>query len=233
MTDTSAPTADPATPTVPREDRTPSLGEVFGTFVHNPSPWIIGSFLALAIVARVVVGDLQTSDLVLLAVLLAIQPLVEWVIHITILHFRPRRWRGRTIDFLLARKHREHHADPRDPELIYIPWPVLVWLIPLEVAAAVVLFPRAGLGATYLVTVAVIGVVYEWTHFLVHSEYRPRSSFYRAIWRHHRLHHFKNENYWMSISRTWPDRLLGTSPDPSSVQTSPTVRNLHADSITG
>lgn len=213
--------------------RTATLTEVARQFWRFPSPWIIGAFLATAVAIRAVVGDVQTTDLLLLVGLLAVQPLVEWVVHITILHYRPRRWRGRTIDFLLARKHREHHADPADPDLVFIPWPVLVWLIPLEVAVALLLFDRAGLAATYLVTVGMIGIVYEWTHFLVHSEYRPRSAFYRAIWRHHRLHHFKNEQYWMSISRTWPDRLLRTAPEPNAVPTSPTVRDLHADSIVG
>ncbi len=227
-------TADTTPTTTDRPvDRTPSLGQVFATFVRNPSPWLIGGFLLVAAIGRAVVGDVRRSDLVLLVVLLAVQPLVEWVVHVTILHWRPRRWRGRTLDFLLARKHREHHADPRVVELVYIPWPVLLWLIPLEVGAALLLFDRLGLQLTYLVTVGLIGAVYEWTHFLVHSDYRPRSAFYRAIWRHHRLHHFKNENYWMSISRTWPDRLLGTSPDPTAVETSPTVRDLHASSITG
>lgn len=213
--------------------RSPSLREVGRQFWTNPSPWIIATFLSLAVIARVVTGDVQWSDGVLLVALLAIQPMVEWVVHITILHWRPRKWRGVTLDFLLARKHREHHADPRDPGLVYIPWPVLVWLLPLELGAAVLLFDRAGLAVTYLVTVGVIGMVYEWTHFLVHTDYRPKRSLYRGIWRHHRLHHFKNERYWMSISRTWPDHLLRTSPDPRDVPTSPTVRNLHADSFTG
>ena len=36
--------------------------------------------------------------------------------------------------------------------------------------------------------------VYEWIHFLIHTAYRPRTSVYKAIWRNHRLHHFKNEH---------------------------------------
>ncbi|MFT5223614.1 MAG: hypothetical protein ACI867_001936 [Glaciecola sp.] len=213
--------------------KTPSLTQVGRHFWTNPSPWILATFLVGTLIARVVVGDVQRTDVAVLVVLLAVQPLVEWVVHVTILHFRPRQWRGRTIDLLLSRKHREHHADPRDPDLVYIPWPVLLWLVPVELAAAAVLFERTGLAVSYLVTVGMIGMIYEWTHFLVHSDYRPKTALYRGIWRHHRLHHFKNERYWMAISRTWPDRLLRTSPDARSVATSPTVQNLHADSLTG
>lgn len=213
--------------------RSPSLAMVGRQFWTHPSPWIVASFLAVSILVRGLVGPVGRNDVLLLLGLLAVQPLVEWVVHVTILHFRPRRWRGRSVDFLLARKHREHHADPRDPFLVYIPWQVFFWLLPLELLVAFGLFGWTPMAVSYLVTAGLIGMVYEWTHFLVHTDYRPRSAFYRAIWRHHRLHHFKNERYWMSISRTWPDRLLRTSPDPRDVPISPTVRNLHAESITG
>ena len=68
-----------------------------------------------------------------------------------------------------------------------------------------------------------------WTHYLLHSDYRPRSKAYRAIWRNHRLHHYKSEHYWFTVTTAGiADRVLGTYPDPSEVETSPTVRALHA-----
>jgi hypothetical protein len=45
----------------------------------------------------------------------------------------------------------------------------------------------------------------------------------------HRLHHYKNEHYWFTVTTAGTaDRLFGTHPEPGSVQTSPTVRALHA-----
>jgi len=53
---------------------------------------------------------------------------------------------------------------------------------------------------------------------------------YRAIWRNHRRHHFKNEHYWFTVTSSGTaDRVLRTYPDPAVVDTSPTARNLHAD----
>ena len=46
-----------------------------------------------------------------------------------------------TVDPLLARKHREHHADPRDIPLVFIPWQALVWLIPAYVVVAWLALP--------------------------------------------------------------------------------------------
>ncbi len=68
--------------------------------------------------------------------------------------------------------------------------------------------------------------VYEWTHFLIHTAHRPRSAYYRSIWRNHRLHHYKNEHYWHGITNTLSDRVLRTNPDQADVPRSPTARTL-------
>ena len=49
------------------------------------------------------------------------------------------------------------------------------------------------------------------------------------MWRNHRLHHYKNEHYWFTVTSSGTaDRLFGTYPDAGGVQTSKTVRQLHA-----
>ena len=67
---------------------------------------------------------------------------------------------------------------------------------------------------------------YEWSHFLIHTPYVPKTRWYRTIWRNHRLHHFKHEGYWMGVSSNLGDRLLGTNPDQRSIAKSPTARTL-------
>jgi sterol desaturase/sphingolipid hydroxylase (fatty acid hydroxylase superfamily) len=48
------------------------------------------------------------------------------------------------------------------------------------------------------------------------------------VWRNHRLHHYKNEHYWFTVTTTsTADRLFGTYPDPETVTTSKTAKNLH------
>lgn len=208
-----------------------TLRSATAEFVRHPSPWLIGGLLVTAAVSRIAVGDWQLTDVLVPVVALAAFPFVEWVIHVAVLHWRPRRVLGVTVDSLLARKHREHHANPRDVPLVFIPWQTLAWLLPALVVVAAFAFPRIGLGLTYLVTVASLGLVYEWTHFLIHSDHRPRSRLYRAVWRNHRHHHFKNEHYWFTVTTSGTaDRVLGTDPDPGAVPTSPTARNLHAAS---
>jgi sterol desaturase/sphingolipid hydroxylase (fatty acid hydroxylase superfamily) len=205
-----------------------SLGAAWRSFLRHPSPWMIGGLLAFGVVARLVVGDYRWTDVALPVGLVLAFPFIEWVIHVCILHWRPRRLGPVELDSLLARKHREHHADPRDIPLVFIPWQVLAWLLPTYLVVAFLVFPRDGLGLTFLVSVAALGFGYEWTHYLVHSDYRPRSKAFRAVWRNHRLHHYKNEHYWFTVTTAGTaDRLLGTYPPPNEVETSPTVRALH------
>ncbi|GGL46676.1 sterol desaturase family protein [Nocardia jinanensis] len=205
-----------------------SLPDVFRSFLHAPSAWVIAGLLVAAATARILVGDWQLTDALVPVLMVAAFPFVEWVIHVCVLHWRPRtlgRWR---IDSLLARKHREHHADPRVRELVFIPWQTFLWLLPVLVAVALLAFGRPGLGLTFLTTVGVLGLVYEWTHLLVHTDYQPHNAIVRAVRRNHRLHHFKNEHYWFAVTTAGTaDRLLGTYPDPASIPNSPTVKALH------
>jgi sterol desaturase/sphingolipid hydroxylase (fatty acid hydroxylase superfamily) len=213
--------------------RSVGLRESAAAFWRHPSPWMIGVLLVGAAVTRGIVGDWRMSDVWTPLVMLALFPFVEWLIHVCVLHWRPRRVGRLTIDPLLSRKHRAHHVDPRDVPLVFIPWPVHLWLVPSVVAVGLLAFPRVGLGLTYIVVVGLLGLGYEWTHYLIHSDYRPRSRLYRAVWRNHRLHHYKNEHYWFTVtSAGTADRVLGTYPNTKDVETSPTVRDLHAREAT-
>ncbi|MFB7371967.1 sterol desaturase family protein [Streptomyces sp. NPDC056222] len=219
--------ADEATQSSPRRTEV-ALGSVFRAFWRYPSPWMISGVLVTVLACRIVIWDWRIDDAYAPVILILLFPLLEWLIHVFVLHWRPRKVAGVVLDTLLARKHREHHVDPRQVPLVFIPWKALVWVIVGYNAAALIAFPRLGQALTFMVTVAAAGLVYEWTHYLIHSDYRPRSRAYKAVWRNHRLHHYKNEHYWFTVTTTASaDRLLGTYPDPATVQTSPTAKNLH------
>jgi sterol desaturase/sphingolipid hydroxylase (fatty acid hydroxylase superfamily) len=112
--------------------------------------------------------------------------------------------------------------------LVFIPWQVELWLLPSYVVVALLAFPGQAAGATFLVAVGTLMFTYEWVHFLVHSDYRPRTRPFRAVWRNHRLHHYKNEHYWFTVTTTsTADRLFRTYPDPATVKTSKTAKDLH------
>jgi hypothetical protein len=197
-------------------------------FWKHPSPWVIGTILVSALTARMAAGDWRLSDALVPVVMLALFPFFEWVVHVFVLHWRPKTIGGLTIDPVLAREHRRHHGDPRDIPTIFIPWKALLWAAPLAVGTALLAFPQLHLGLTFLVVLMILGLGYEWTHYLIHSDHRPRTRVYRAVWRNHRLHHYRNEHYWFTVTTAGTaDRLFGTYPDPETVSTSATAKNLH------
>ncbi|MEV4411234.1 sterol desaturase family protein [Catellatospora sp. NPDC049609] len=205
------------------------LRQVFGRFWRHPSPWMILAVLAAALTWRIAEGGWQRGDLWAPVVLVALFPLLEWLVHVFVLHWRPRTVGRLTVDTELARDHRRHHADPRDVPLVFIPWRSLAAVIAGYAALALLAFPRLGQALTFIAAVAAVGLAYEWTHYLIHSEHRPRSRLYKAVWRNHRLHHYRNEHYWFTVTSSGTaDRLFGTFPDPAAVPVSPTAKNLHA-----
>jgi hypothetical protein len=205
-----------------------TLGQAVGIFVRRESPRAFFVAVTVLGLARLWVGGFGLADLLLAVALVALHPFSEWVIHVGVLHFRPRKWRNETIDFHLSYAHREHHKAPHDERWWFIPRRSAIIAFLLVAGVSFVLLRDLGLWLSYMFVSSVIGLVYEWTHFLCHSSYRPRGRWYKGVWRHHRLHHFKNEHYWMGVTMHLGDRVLGTKVDPKTVETSPTCRDLLA-----
>ncbi|MFP5351009.1 MAG: sterol desaturase family protein [Actinomycetota bacterium] len=203
-----------------------TLRDEWRFFWSQTNPRVIAVSLLLAVALRIPLGGWGWGDLAVVAGFIALQPFIEWMIHVFILHWKPKELFGRKVDPLVSRKHRAHHKDPRKTEWIFIPFPVLVQVIPASVLLYLLIMPTLQLAATTMVTGFSILLVYEWTHYLIHSRYKPRSRLYRYIWRAHRLHHFKNEKYWFGVTMHAGDHVLGTFPEKDAVETSPTCKTL-------
>lgn len=196
-------------------------------FTRRTSPRAIVGLLGVFVVARVLLGGVSLWDLGLVAAIVALHPLTEWVIHVGILHWRPRTLGPLQLDTHLSSEHRNHHTRPHDEAHWFIPLRSGLTGLVLFATVGWLVLPTIGLVVTLLIVVQLIGLTYEWTHYLCHTSYRPRGRIYRRIWRHHRLHHFKNEHYWMGVTMHLGDVLLGTRPGVKDVPTSPTCRDLH------
>ncbi|WP_067479372.1 sterol desaturase family protein [Actinomadura hibisca] len=195
-------------------------------FFRHPSPKVLVPAAAAAVAARVAMGRWGRADAIVPAVVVGLEPFVEWLVHVNVLHWRPKTVGGRRVDPLLSRKHREHHRDPRDAELVFIPMPVVRGAIGglVVVNALALRSPRRIM--TGLATSLTLLAGYEWTHFLIHSSYRPKHAPYRIAWRSHRLHHYRNERYWFGVVTPVSDQVLGTYPAKDEVPASPTAKTL-------
>ena len=214
-----------------------SLGACWREFMAHFSPRAALAACVLALGARIYVGEWSWHDLLPVIALLAAQPFVEWVIHKYLLHLPPIQIFGRRVELYGSIQHRNHHHDPSDLGRVLLkPIEVISFIVQIAIVMTLITLAVAGpLGwevlpmALTAVAFSYLGLFrYEFSHFLIHTPYVPKTNWYRMIWRNHRLHHFKHEGYWMGVSSNLGDRLLGTNPDQRSIPKSPTARTLGA-----
>jgi hypothetical protein len=203
-----------------------TLGEAWVEFFRHVSPWILVVCLSAATVARIRAGAWSLWDLAPVAVVLAYWPIQEWLIHVFILHFKPVQVGPWRLDFRIPRKHREHHRNPWNLPLVFIPLHSFLYIIPSAVLLSFWLTPTAPLALTAITASFALTLHYEWVHYIVHTRYMPRTRYYQRLWRNHRLHHFKNEHYWYGVTRLQGDWLLSTAPVQADVPASATARTL-------
>ena len=168
-----------------RSGEVSSIGQARGEFLRKESPWALGAGILVLVVLRGFVGDFSWRDGVAVAAMLAIYPFGEWAIHVYLLHARPMRIRGREIETVAARAHRAHHGDPNDLDMVLLYWWQAAFLmlvaVPLTIGIVLglVTLIAGPVPLSAMISAAIAGYcmvfVYEWTHFLIHTAYVPRT----------------------------------------------------------
>jgi hypothetical protein len=204
-------------PAVTRELTT--LSGAFGEFVRHRSPQLLAGELLVLLAARLLWPAWSFADVIVVAALVAFNPFAEWLIHVFVLHCPPN---GSLRDKLAGVSHRRHHEDPRDLRFQFIHPSVILGGMPLS--ALIVLGFRTPAAVTAVLTITALTLIYEWVHFLIHTDYAPRHYPYRRLHRAHRLHHFRNEKYWLGVATRFGDRVLGTNPRKEDVEVSSTAK---------
>jgi hypothetical protein len=187
---------------------------------------VLGPIVIATVVLRLVLGGWRWWDVGVAGIILGLQPFTEWLIHVFILHFKPRRIGPLTIDPLGSRRHRQHHGDPKVLGLVLVPRQILVSSVILEIPIMWALTQSWRLALSGMATAYSMYLAYEWIHFLIHSSYKPRRWYYGYVYRAHRLHHYRNEKYWFGVTVHVADHVLRTFPQKNEVPVSPTAFTL-------
>jgi Fatty acid hydroxylase len=203
-------------------------------FLGEASPRLLLVCATVALGARIALGSWGAGDLLVLGVIILIAGPVEWTIHLFLLHANEESFRTRRLG--TGRGHKQHHLNPTEVHWIlltladaalFLPLMALftaLWTVPLLwLLGWPILLP-------YLTAVAAawIGLGhYEWTHLLVHSRYRPTTRYYARLAQNHRLHHYRNEHFWLGVTSNAGDRMMGTLPkNKTDVPLSATAKTL-------
>ena len=222
-----------------RSDELQTKREIARAFFAQGSPRVITLVVACAVAVRLVVGRWGWTDLFVLMVTGVAVGIVEWVLHRHLLHAPEASWTSRRLG--TGSGHRRHHLDPPDLQwLLLRREDAAVFSVLIAVGSCLWVIPLAALAGTWIESVGILAPTltallvaylalghYEWTHLLEHTRYRPKTRYYARLVRNHRLHHYRNEHFWLGITSNLGDRVLGTYPaTKSGVPLSDTARTL-------
>ena len=202
--------------------RVRTLPDAGRLFVSHTSPRILLAASALVIAARIAVGRWSLTDAIVAAVIVGAQPFSEWLIHVYILHVQPGTGRlNDAFDKAAGIAHRLHHQDPYDLRWQFIHPRVVIGGLVFD--ATVLAIFRNPPALTGVLAAIVLTAVYEWVHFLIHTDVPAKHAPYKQLHKAHRLHHYRNENYWLGVTNHLGDRVLRTYPAKDAVPVSPTA----------
>jgi Fatty acid hydroxylase superfamily len=179
--------------------------------IHGPR--IIACCIVVLLVCRWQLGSTPSwTEAGVSLVTAVIWCLQEHFLHRHLLH-SSWNWWGKTI-------HEQHHHDWPYHHVAVDPAPLMIsWLAVVAVLVGA-LVPNVAVALTAVSTYAVLGLFYEWTHYLVHTRVIPPSSSSNNWWQdywcqvrnHHQRHHVVDDGYWFAFSLPAVDTLFGTNP---------------------
>jgi len=204
---------------------TRTLAQVIRVFFRHQTPMLILVLAAGAAALRLSAGAIRASEALFVPIVALYWPVQEWAAHRFILHLRPRTWHGVQVDPYFARRHRRHHQNPAHFPDVFLPVGVVVGAF-VVFFATVWALAGAALAASTLTLVSLAALLYEWTHFLAHTDYFSHGAWACRIVRNHRLHHYRNEQRWYGFTVPYLDDWLGTGGEASQVPRSATTRTL-------
>lgn len=219
-------------PVLPPESLPRDRSSAFKVFAAHPSPQLIALALGAAIIVRAVIAPFSWVDAVVVLVVWAYFPVNEWVIHVFMLHYTPRTLFGHTLDFHLPKTHRWHHAEPWKLEWVFIPRHIHLLVFPAVAAVVMLAGVWRGPMLSGVTIYLLLGLHYEWVHYLAHIHWCPDNAYYRRRVQEHRWHHFRNENYWWGVSMGLGDRLFKTAPSVGDVGRTGTTGTLRGNGRT-
>jgi 4-hydroxysphinganine ceramide fatty acyl 2-hydroxylase len=148
----------------------------------------------------------------------------EYTTHRFLFHMRPPK--SPLMLRFLKRIHYDHHVDPSDLHLLFLP----IWYSVPNIILAFTIFyliTRSALNTIAFATgISVFLLYYEWTHYIAHRPIQPVTPWGRKMKRNHLWHHFKNENYWYGVTNPTMDLLFGTYKNEREVPRSQTAKEL-------
>ena len=175
---------------------------------HTTPKFIITSTIILAGIRFMMPWNNPVLDILVVVGTMGFWMIQEWFLHKYILH-KPLikdGWLGYHI-------HKEHHSIPFYHVSLDGPEVAVVWGATI-CALSFLIFPGELLNICrmdFVLTYYIMGLVYEWTHYLTHTRYMPNTSFVKNLKAHHMIHHLDDNRCKFAFTMPVLDNWFGTS----------------------
>ena len=147
-------------------------------------------------------------DLIVIIGTIVFWVIQEWLLHRYVLHapLIEGGWMGYHI-------HKEHHLTPFYHVSLDGPDVAIVWGGTI-CALSFIVFPGEALNVCrmdFVLTYYLMGLLYEWTHYLTHTRYKPKTAFVRGLKAHHMTHHLDDNRCKFAFTAPVLDKWFGTA----------------------
>jgi hypothetical protein len=185
--------------------------ELMRTFLSHPTAQLIIIMTLGLLSLRLHSFPLfRTVDLWVMSGTYVFWTVQEWILHKYLLHKRllptEEGWVGYQI-------HKGHHSLPYyhvsldEPEIAVV-WGAAITLLVNVLAPGEAM---STLRLDFLVTYFSMGLLYEWTHYMAHTKYKPTSALGRLIKSHHMTHHLDDNRCKFAFTVPLLDEFFGTN----------------------
>jgi MFS family permease len=148
-------------------------------------------------------------DVLIIAGLISLRGILEWVLHAYFWHARRLPLLGRVVNPLTV-LHARHHKNPVDTEALLFSGPSVLVVFVLMMLSLTLALPSFSLALTVSIASLAILMIHEFYHVVAHSDIEPRSVLLRPAVLCHRAHHYIDASVCMGVSSILGDKLFGT-----------------------
>jgi hypothetical protein len=131
--------------------------------------------------------------------------------------------------FILKLQHRlhyDHHVNPAELSLLFLPVWFVIPVASLTLAIYLAVTRDWNTSAALLLGSVLALLWYEWVHYVAHIPFVPKTPFGRWIKKYHLWHHFKNERMWFGVTNPSMDFIGRSYARVDDVDRSGTTRVL-------
>lgn len=179
--------------------------------LSKPGPIAMVVVFFVAMYGRASAEGFLIYELLCIALLTCFRGVIEWGIHVYILHGHPLPIINKRILTPAVHMHHRHHCNPDDPDGVFFGPIAITASSALVFFAGWLIFPWPGVAYSLVLAFLLMNFIHEWSHMIAHSSIMPSSDWFREAIIGHRLHHELRLDAGYGASSRLGDKLFGAS----------------------